>query len=69
VSSPVPGPWETFECVAVGHDELAFRMSRGTYLTAVNGGGIGGPNANPYPVHTDATKVGPWEEFGLVWRE
>jgi len=33
------------------------------YLTAVNGGGVGGPNTQP--VHTDATKVGPWEQFSL----
>ena len=67
VASPTPGPWETFECVAVGPDRLAFRTSRGTYLTAVNGGGIGGPNADPYEVHTDAKQVGPWEQFDLVW--
>jgi len=37
-------------------------------LTAVNGGGLGGPNSGPGAValHTDATGAGPWETFKLI---
>lgn len=40
---------------------VTLRTRKGFYITAVNGGGIGGPNT--VPVHTDATTVGPWETF------
>jgi len=66
VSCAAPGPFETLTCVSAGDDRMAFRTAAGTYLTAVRGGGIGGPNADPYQVHTDATVVGPWEQFTLV---
>jgi len=38
------------------------------FLTAVNGGGVGGPNSGPNsgPIHTDATTVGSWETFQCV---
>jgi len=47
----------------------AIQTNRGTYLTAVNGGGLGGPNAGPdaVPVHTDSTSVRQWETFAIVW--
>jgi hypothetical protein len=38
---------------------------KGTYLTAVGGGGKG-EAANKLPLHTDAKKVGGWEKFLLV---
>ncbi|MGA2778146.1 MAG: hypothetical protein ABSF94_11350 [Steroidobacteraceae bacterium] len=34
------------------------------YVTAVNGGGVAGPN--DVPIHTDATTLGPWETFTWV---
>jgi hypothetical protein len=64
---PNPGPWETLTCVALGPNQLAFQTATGQYVTAVNGGGMGGPNANPYEVHTDAKTAGQWEQFKLVW--
>jgi hypothetical protein len=42
--------------------KIAIRTSTGHYLTAVEGGGMG-EAANTLPVHTDAKKVGPWEQF------
>ncbi len=47
----------------------ALRTQNGHFLTAVNGGGIGGPDSGPgqTALHTDATKIGAWEEFTLVW--
>lgn len=38
-------------------------LTPGYYVTAVNGGGVGGPNTQP--VHSDATTVGPWELFSF----
>jgi hypothetical protein len=66
---PAPGPWETFTCVSLGKNRLAFQTQSGSFLTAVNAGGMGGPNANPYQIHTDVPPtraVGPWEQFRLV---
>jgi hypothetical protein len=34
-------------------------------VTAVNGGGIGGPNSNLPPIHTDAQIIGAWELFTI----
>ena len=46
---------------------FALRTSDGAhYLTAVNGGGIGGPNDGTCPVHTDATTAGAWEIFYVL---
>lgn len=61
------GPWETFTCVNVGPDKMAFQTFTGNYVTAVDYGGIGGPNSSASPIHTDATKAGPWEIFTIVW--
>lgn len=41
----------------------------GNFLTAENGGGIGGtddPNQNPFAVHTDAKTARSWETFNFV---
>jgi hypothetical protein len=62
------GPWETFVCERRGPDRMTFRTNDGHFLTAVNGGGIGGPNDNPYQLHTDTTSVGPWEQFRIIYR-
>ena len=40
----------------------AFQTATGNYLTAVNGGGLGGINV----LHTDATHPQAWEKFRLV---
>lgn len=37
----------------------------GNYLTAVNGGGVGGPNDGSAPIHTDATAIAEWERLRL----
>jgi hypothetical protein len=42
--------------------KVAIRTSSGHYLTAVKGGGMG-EAANVLPIHTDAGKVGGWEQF------
>jgi hypothetical protein len=42
---------------------LMVQLFGGRYLTAVNGGAVGGPNTQP--VHSDATSVGPWEQFSF----
>ncbi len=47
---------------AAGPGAYAIRTVGGRYLTAVNGGGVGGANA----LHTDATQIQAWERFTLV---
>lgn len=42
---------------------FALQTPSGNYLTAVNGGGMGGANNATCPVHTDQTNPGPWELF------
>ncbi len=59
------GPWETFTCAISLPGTVTFQTTGGDFVTAVKGGGIGGPNANPYQLHTDATVAGPW---GFCWR-
>lgn len=57
------GPWETFGVVWLNstYTRFALQTSGGNYVTAVKGGGMGGPNDSSSPVHTDATRLGPWE--------
>jgi len=47
----------------------AIQTATGNYLTAVNGGGLGGPTTGPtsVPLHTDATTAGPFETFTIIW--
>jgi hypothetical protein len=45
--------------------QFALQTPDGRYVTAVKGGGIGGPNDDTSPIHTDATTAGPWEEVVL----
>ena len=49
----------------VDSTHFTLRTANGHYVTAVNGGGVGGPNDASSPVHTDASWVGPWEELTL----
>jgi hypothetical protein len=63
------GPEEKFKMVDEGNNTYAFRLFlTPNYITAVNGGGIGGPNLayGHSQVHTNATSVGPWEIFKIV---
>ena len=66
----VAGPWETFTFVWLGeagepYGPFALRTANGNYVTAVNGGGIGGPNDGTAPIHTDATTIGAWETLQI----
>jgi hypothetical protein len=63
----VAGPWQTFTVVWVdsAHTQFALQTSDGHYVTAVGGGGMGGPNNNAAPVHTDAKTIGNWETLTL----
>src|SRR5271165_6364540 len=61
------GPWETFTVVWLNstYTQFALQSSGGNYVTAVNGGGIGGPNDSSSPVHTDTTRIAEWERLTL----
>ena len=52
-------------CPAGGGKLTALKTSSGNYVAAVNGGGVGGPNDQSSPIHTDATVIGPWEQLTL----
>jgi hypothetical protein len=41
---------------------LAIQTNSGNYITAVNGGGVGGPGA----LHTDVTRIQGWEMFTFI---
>ena len=64
--------WETFSWMWVQPQNdysagtFALRTVNGNYVTAVNGGGMGGPNESTCPFHTDATHGSAWEEFTVV---
>jgi hypothetical protein len=62
------GPQEQFRIVPVDEalsGKVAIQTPDGKhYVSAANGGGCGGPNTVPF--HTNATVIGPWEEFTLV---
>jgi hypothetical protein len=66
--------WETFKLIlqpgspAIGPGmKFALQTSDGKhYVTAVNGGGVGGTNDAACPIHTDATQAGAWEVFTLL---
>jgi hypothetical protein len=46
-----------------GAMNAAIQTSSGNFVTAVNGGGIGGTN----PIDTDRTQANSWETFTVVW--
>jgi len=63
------GPAERFRVTRVpGTNRFALQTADGEFLTAVNGGGIGGPpDARGFSqLHTNAENIGPWERFHLV---
>jgi hypothetical protein len=57
--------WEHFDIVHVNESQqtIGLRTITFNYLTAINGGGIGGPNESPSSLHTDAGQVRDWEIF------
>lgn len=59
-TGPQPKPGEPYK------PSVALRTINGHFVTVVNNGGLGGPNAEPYVFHTDQTQVGSWEKFTLV---
>ncbi|MGC2029850.1 MAG: hypothetical protein WA642_07510 [Steroidobacteraceae bacterium] len=61
------GPWETFRIVWLNstYTQFALQTSGGNYVTAVNGGGVGGPNDSTSPMHTDAKSIAEWEMLTL----
>lgn len=62
------GPDEKFTQIPVStaNGTIALRTRNGrNYVTAVGGGGMGGSNLGFYPIHTDATRVGPWETLTI----
>jgi hypothetical protein len=60
------GAWETFTCVTQAPNTISFQTNDGHFITAVNGGGIAGPDADPYELITAATQPGAWEQFTVV---
>ena len=62
------GPFETFTFVWVdkSRNTFALKTHDGHFVTAVNGGGIGGPDSDQSPVHTDAEINGPWGSFTIT---
>ena len=65
--------WETFTLVLPPGEVIGHGMTFGlmtssgrNFVTAVNGGGIGGPNDGTCPFHTDAQQPGKWEQFTLT---
>ena len=66
--STVAGPNETFQLVWQNRQQCKFALTTrdGHFVTAMNGGGVGGTNSGLSPMHTDATSVRQWENFGLL---
>ncbi len=58
--------WETFTCVPVGFNQFALKTSAGQWVTATWGGGVGGPDADPWEIQTNRTQAFSWETFTLV---
>jgi hypothetical protein len=61
------GPWEKFTIVPIDPtlQSFALKTNNGHYITAVNGGGLGGPNDATSPIHTDAVHALSWESLIL----
>jgi hypothetical protein len=65
--------WETFKLIlqpgsppiGIPGMKFALETSGGNYVTAINGGGVGGANDATCPVHIDATLANAWEGFIL----
>jgi hypothetical protein len=63
----VAGKLGTFKVVWLdsAYTKFALQTPSGNYVTAVNGGGIGGANDSSAPIHTDAKTIGEWERMRL----
>jgi hypothetical protein len=61
--------WENFKLIIESGSlasppfKFALQTSGGQYVTAINGGGVGGPNDETCPFHTDAATANAWEGF------
>jgi hypothetical protein len=62
------GPFETFTLIRVNKvgNTFALKTHDGHFVTAVNGGGIGGPDSSQSPVHADATDFELWGSFTIT---
>jgi hypothetical protein len=56
-----PSGWERFALIDAGGGRYAIRTMNGHYLTALNGGGIGGPGA----FESDANQIGELQQFTI----
>lgn len=58
------GAWEKFQLIPleVANSTFALKTQTGNYVTAVNAGGLRGPDATT-AIDTDRTAVGPWESL------
>lgn len=65
------GPNEKFTLVPIDANQKTFALktAKGNFITAVNGGGMGGPNDATSTLHTDATWIGPWETLIVEQQE
>ncbi len=63
----VPGPRETFTVAWLDEAYTRFTLKTlsGNYVSAIDGGGVGGPTNGSSPVHTDASALGEWETLKL----
>jgi hypothetical protein len=59
----------TIEWIDIKQGYFALHTADGKYVTAVNGGGIGGPNNDEYPIHTDAQWMSTWEYLEFIIQE
>lgn len=58
------GPWEKFTLEFQKNGKVAIKCPNGkNYLSAINGGGVGGPNTTP--IHTDARWTNVWETITI----
>lgn len=48
------------------NERFALLTAGGYFVTFVNAGGMGGPNTEKCPLHTDATEIRKWELFTLI---
>jgi hypothetical protein len=62
------GPFEEFTIVWVDQPNGIFALKTydGHFVTAVDGGGVDGPDDERSPVHTDAEASGVWEQFTIA---
>jgi hypothetical protein len=59
------GPQQTFQCLQVGANEMAFSTLNGTFITAANGGGRAGDATDA--MRAIATGTAAWEALTIRW--